>query len=267
MGLGLETFPTLAAAGEALAANAAARYLGGGTLVVRSANEGDVGFETYVTASERALTDIVVADGRATIGAGVTMARIAREPALGFLAPAARAVGGPAIRNMATVGGNLFAPVPYGDFAVALLALDASLDIDGEPVAVSAFFAGRDTTHAGALVRSVSFTLPAEGSFLFAKASRVRPKGASVVTIAAVVEERAGTISSARIAYGCMADRPIRAPAVERALAGKARTADGIAAALAVATEGTAPPTDAIASAWYRGEVLPVHLKRLLLPA
>ena len=114
-------------------------------------------------------------------------------------------------------------------------------------------------------MRSVSFTLPPEGSFFFTKASRVRPKGASVVTIAAVVEERAGTISSARIAYGCMADRPIRAPAVEKALIGKARTKDGIAAALAVATEGTSPPTDAIASAWYRSEVLPVHLGRLLL--
>lgn len=267
MGLGLKTFPTLAGAGEALAASATARYLGGGTLVVRSANVGDVRFDTYVTASERALTDITVADGRATIGAGVSMARIVREPALGFLAPAAKAVGGPAIRNMATVGGNLFAPVPYGDFAVALLALDASLDIDGQPVAASTFLAGRETTHARALVRSVSFALPVDGTFKFAKASRVRPKGVSVVTIAAVVEERAGTISSARIAYGCMADRPIRAPAVERALVGQTRTAEGIAAALAVATEGTSPPTDAIASAWYRSEVLPVHLKRLLLSA
>ena len=44
------------------------------------------------------------------------------------LAKAARAVGGPAIRNMATVGGNLFAPAPYGDFAVALLALDATVE-------------------------------------------------------------------------------------------------------------------------------------------
>ena len=51
------------------------------------------------------------------------MAAIARHPDLAALARAARAVGGPAIRNMATVGGNLFAPTPYGDFAVALLAL------------------------------------------------------------------------------------------------------------------------------------------------
>ena len=51
--------------------------------------------------------------------------RIAAEPKLAFLKPVAKSIGGPAIRNMATVGGNLFARYPYGDFAVALLALDA----------------------------------------------------------------------------------------------------------------------------------------------
>jgi CO/xanthine dehydrogenase FAD-binding subunit len=62
-----------------------------------------------------------------------------------------------------------------------------------------------------------------------------------------------------------MADRPVRAKAVEAALAGRKRTKEGIEAALAVALEGMSPITDAIASGWYRGEVLPVHLGRLLL--
>ena len=67
---------------------------------------------------------------RAEIGAAVTMARIAAEPKLAFLKPVAESIGGPAIRNMATVGGNLFARYPYGDFAVALLALDADVVIE-----------------------------------------------------------------------------------------------------------------------------------------
>ena len=41
--------------------------------------------------------------------------------------------------------------------------------------------------------------------------------------------------------------------------------ADGSKPALAVALEGMSPITDAIASGWYRAEVLPVHLGRLLL--
>jgi CO/xanthine dehydrogenase FAD-binding subunit len=39
----------------------------------------------------------------------------------------------------------------------------------------------------------------------------------------------------------------------------------GIAPALAAAAEGTSPATDALASAWYRREVVAIHLRRLLL--
>lgn len=263
MALGLQTFSTVKDANTALKA-AGTRYLGGGTLVVRAANEGDVSISGLVRSTDPALSAIAVASGKVRIGASVTMAAIARHPELGTLAKAARAVGGPAIRNMATIGGNLFAPAPYGDFAVALLALDATVTTDDGEVPIETFLAERDDSRA--IVTSVSFTLPKADRFRFLKVSRVKPKGVSVLSIAAVLEQAAdGTVSSARIALGCMADRPMRARAAEKALAGKTLDPDGIAAALAAATEGTAPITDPIASAWYRVEVLPVHLGRLLL--
>jgi CO/xanthine dehydrogenase FAD-binding subunit len=265
MALTLQTFPTADAAGAALAADGASRYLGGGTLVVRASNEGDISFSGYIRATDPALSSIVVADERATIGASVTMGRIIADDRLGCLAKAAHAVGGPAIRNMATIGGNLYAPAPYGDLGVALVALDAIVDIDGASIPIASFFAGRDAAYRRSVLKSVSFNLPKEGQLRFLKVSRVKPKGVSVVTIAAVLEEKDGVIAGARIAYGCMADRPMRAQASEAALAGKARTADGIRDALALATQGTDPITDAVASAWYRAQVLPVHLGRLLL--
>jgi CO/xanthine dehydrogenase FAD-binding subunit len=40
--------------------------------------------------------------------------------------------------------------------------------------------------------------------------------------------------------------------------------AASIAAAVAAATEGTSPANDSLASAWYRREVVGVHLRRLL---
>ena len=52
------------------------------------------------------------------------MAAILAERELSYLHPVARIIGGPAVREAATVGGNLFAPSPYGDFAAALLALE-----------------------------------------------------------------------------------------------------------------------------------------------
>lgn len=265
MPLTLQTFPTTDAASAALAADTASRYLGGGTLVVRDANEGDISFSTYVRATDPALTAISVDGGRATLGASVTMGRIIADARLNCLAKPAHSVGGPAIRNMATVGGNLYAPAPYGDLGVALLALDATVEISGASVPLAEFLRDRDTKHSRSVVKSVSFTLPADGALRFIKASRIKPKGVSVVTVAAVISESGGNITHARVAYGCMADRPMRAIAVERALIGKPRTAEGITDALAIATEGTDSITDAIASAWYRAQVLPVHLGRLLL--
>jgi len=263
MALALQTFPTVKDANAALKA-AGTRYLGGGTLVVRAANEGDVSVSGLVRSTDPALSTIALAGGKVRIGASVTMAAIARHPDLGALAKAARAVGGPAIRNMATVGGNLFAPAPYGDFAVALLALDAAVGTEDGELPIETFLARRDGSRS--IVTSVSFTLPKADGFRFLKVSRVKPKGVSVLSIAAVLEQAAdGTVSSARIALGCMADRPMRAKAAEKALKGKKLDQNGIAASLAAATEGIAPITDPIASAWYRAEVLPVHLGRLLL--
>jgi CO/xanthine dehydrogenase FAD-binding subunit len=263
MPLAVQTFSSVAEASAALD-RPGTRYLGGGTLTVRAANEGDLGFGTYVRSTDPALKAIEVAEGHATLGASVTMAEVARHRALTPLAKAARAVGGPAIRNMATVGGNLFAPAPYGDFTVALLALGATVVLEGEEVPIEPFLAGRNSQMG--IVSAVKFSVPGDGTFRFVKVARVKPKGVSVLSIAALLEtDGDGTIRSAQIALGCMADRPIRAKAAEEALIGAALTAEGVARAVEVVGEGTSPITDPIASAWYRSEVLPVHFRRLLL--
>lgn len=260
MPLALKTYPTIAEAGTALK-DAGARYIGGGTLVVRATNEGDVSLSTFVRSTDPALSAIKVEGGRATIGASVTMSAVARHPGLSAIARAAKAVGGPAIRNMATVGGNLFAPAPYGDFAVALLALDATVHTTTGDLGIEDFLAGRD----GKVVASVSFAVPEAEKFRFVKVSRIKPKGVSVLSIAAVIDIDAGKVKSAKIALGCMADRPVRARAAEKALAGATLREEGVAPAVAAIGEGIQPITDAVASAWYRAEVLPVHFRRLLL--
>jgi xanthine dehydrogenase small subunit len=61
-----------------------------------------------------------------------------------------------------------------------------------------------------------------------------------------------------------MAPMPIRARAAERALEGRPLDASAIAAAASAITEGTSPVDDALGSAWYRREIVGVHLRRLL---
>jgi CO/xanthine dehydrogenase FAD-binding subunit len=268
MPLVVKTFERAAEAAGALGSDRGARYLGGGTLVMRAVNEGDVSFSTIVRTRDEALTQIRASGSRIEIGAGVTMRQILDSRELAFLHPVARLVGGPAIRNMATVGGNLFAEHPYGDFAVALLTLDATVQAQGgfspREMALEEMLAQR--ARGVGLVTSVSFNRPAQPDALrFHKVTRVKPKGVSVLSIAALLPLASGRVAGARVAYGAMAPTPVRAKGVERALEGKSLDGAGIAAALGAALDGTQPVTDALASDWYRREVLPVHLRRLLL--
>jgi CO/xanthine dehydrogenase FAD-binding subunit len=63
-----------------------------------------------------------------------------------------------------------------------------------------------------------------------------------------------------RVAAGGVAPRAVRLEAVERALAGGASAGEAAAAA----GEGIDPPDDAVATSWYRREVLPVLVRRAL---
>jgi CO/xanthine dehydrogenase FAD-binding subunit len=263
----VETFAKIEEAARALSSTRSARFLGGGTIVMRSVNEGDQSFDTIVRSTDPAFREIRSSGDGFALGAGVTMAMILNNRDLAFLHPVARSVGGPAVRTMATIGGNLFADAPYGDFATALLALGSRIDIAGSGGAGTTIDdLLRDRARfAQSLVASVAIPRPREPSaFRFLKVSRVKPKGVSVMSIAAHLPQSGGRIQGARVTYGAMGRTPLRATAVERALEGQPLDAAAVERAAAVATEGLEPPTDAIASGWYRREVAAVHLRRLL---
>lgn len=264
MSMETESYTTLAEASRALGRDG--RYLGGGTLLMRDVNYGAQDIRRLLLTADPALKRINAAGNRVEIGAATTMAEIIASRDLAFLAPVARQVGGPAIRRMATVGGNLFAAHPYGDLAAALLALDGVARMaDGREAPLDQLFADRGRGGQSGLVMSVSVMKPREGEFRWRKVTRVKPKGASVLAIAAWLPGAPAQVRNARVVFGAMGPTPLRARAVERALEGARLDQAGIARALSVATEGLEPQDDALASAWYRREVAPVHLRRLLL--
>lgn len=238
--------------------------LGGGTLLMRQVNYAPQTIATLVLITDPLLKQITAQGDRILIGAGVTMADVIAAPDLAALAPCARGVGGPAIRNMATVGGNLFAPSPYGDFAAALLAVGAHvLWADGRRQEIEAFFRSRESETG--CVSAVSVPRLRAEEVRFRKVSRVKPKGVSVLSITAYLQTMGSRVEAARIAFGAMGKTPLRAKAAENALRGAALDASGVAAACAVCTQDLEPLTDALASDWYRREVAPVYLRRLLL--
>ena len=270
MSLTVRTFASLGEAAQALSGDRGARFLGGGTFVMRAINEGNLSITSVIRSTDPVLHQIRGEAERVLIGAGVTMSAVAANRETQFLAPVALEVGGPAVRNMASVGGNLFACSPYGDLTTALLALDANvLLVEGasrREMPLAEFLRERSAQEPRRLVAGVAMRRPqSREAFRFEKLTRVKPHGVSVIAIAAHLPQSRGRVHDARIAYCSMAPGPVRVPAVERALEGRSLDESGIVAALAAAVEGLDPPTDAIASSWYRREVAPVVLKRLLL--
>jgi CO/xanthine dehydrogenase FAD-binding subunit len=258
----VDTYDTLAEANRAMQDRT--RFFGGGTLLMRAVNYGDQSFQRIVRTRDAAMREIRSEGGRIVLGAGVTMRQIMTSPDVAFLAPVARLIGGPAVRNMATVGGNLFAEHPYGDLTVALLALNGRARMaDGGEMDLEDLLNRRGSVRG--IVSAVSIDRPTGDDFRFRKVSRSKPKGVSLMSIAAWLPRPGGRLSGVRVAYGAMGPTPVRVRAVEQALEGGNLDPSTVDVAARVATEGLNLPDDALASAWYRREVAPVHLKRLLL--
>lgn len=241
--------------------------ISGGTIAIRGVNDGRFFPTSVVSLSRAGLSGVAGCGDGIKIGAATPIAALAR-PELGFLASLLRGFGSPTLRNMASVGGNLFAPQPYGDLGVALLALEAKVAIAG-PDGVSEVPLGDFYTAPPAkteIVTAVRFTLPGPGTWRWLKATRRTLNAASVVAIAAVIETGdSDVVGSVRIALGGVDTVPVRSPAAEAALRG--RVLDAASATAAGAAAAAAHPffTDAHASAWYRRRVLPVFMRRALL--
>jgi CO/xanthine dehydrogenase FAD-binding subunit len=244
-----------------------ATLMAGGTLVMPTINEGAHGISTLVSLSKLGLDGVSIKKGVATIGAAAPIAELAKHSELKFLVPAIESIASPTLRNMATVGGNLFADQPYGDLAVCLVALDATVTIvnakSKRSVPVEDVI--KKGLKAGELVTQISFAIPKPGSFKYAKATRRALNSASIVTVASVIPLAKGVVADCRIALGGVAVKPVRAKSVEKLLNGKVFDEKTVTAAAAAATKDIAPFTDAYASAWYRARVTPVHICRALL--
>jgi CO/xanthine dehydrogenase FAD-binding subunit len=241
--------------------------MGGGTVVMAQVNNGPVGSLEIISLRKAGVSGIRLDEQVARIGATTTFADIEDCPELAFLHGVMRTIASPPIRNLATIGGNLFVRQPYGDFAVCLLALGATVEIAG-PHGLRQAPVGDVLTAGvahGEFVTAVLVSLPAPGTWFYRKAMRRKLNSASIVAVAAVVSTADGVVTSAKIALGGVAPRPVRAVSAEQSLIGRPLVLDVLDEAGQAADADIAPFDDAYASAWYRRRVLPVHLRRALL--
>jgi carbon-monoxide dehydrogenase medium subunit len=89
----------------------------------------------------------------------------------------------------------------------------------------------------------------------------------ATVGVAAAVRCENGSIAEARVALTNMGPTPVRATAVEQALAGADVSAEALAAAAAHAAEGASPGSDLAATAEYREHLARVLTRRALTAA
>jgi aerobic carbon-monoxide dehydrogenase medium subunit len=244
--------------------------IAGGTVAMPLLNEAVVQPALVMGLRRAGLAGIErTSDAGLRIGAMTTLTDLAGQDAIPMLATAARRTASWSVRNMGTVGGNLFSAPRGGDVATALLALDASVVASGPAgtrvIPLARFFTGLHETALGPdeLVTAVRVPLP-DGDAAFVKLGRRTANSPAVVSVAARIRRDRERVIAARIALGSTGPYPFRAASAEAALVGKALDADAIARAVAAAEAEAEPLEDAVASDWYRRRMVGVVVRRAL---
>ena len=192
----------------------------------------------------------------------------AEYPVLPFTA---RYMGSPAIRHVATVGGNLCNASPAADLSPVLLVLDAEVEIVGPAGArrlpLDRFFRGPGETALGAGELLRWLELPRKHALWAVRYYRLDVRRAMDIAIAgvAVALRRDGArVAEVRLALGAVAPTPRRVPEAEAALleGGLAPSAIDRAAELAMAA--ARPIGDVRATAEYRREMVGTLVRRAL---
>jgi len=132
------------------------------------------------------------------------------------------------IRHRATIGGNLATASPIGDSAPVLMALDAVLLLispEGErEVPIAGFFTGYRKTvlRPDELIRAIRVPRKPSGRVAFFKVSKRREMDIAIVAAGIrIATDATGLITEARLAFGGVAEKPVRAAAAEAALIGR----------------------------------------------
>ncbi len=220
------------------------------------------------------LRQISFSDDQSTleIGAMVTSTQLAAssevEVARPILAEVVSTIADVQVRNRGTVGGNVCVNDPTNHLPPLLVALGASMTIRSSAgertVAAEDFLLGVYTTAVaeGELLTKVSVPTRKPGTGDAMEGITLGAHGTYIVSAAATVGP-----DGVRIAIGCVAATPVRATAMEQALAGGDLSEASVRAAAAGLGASLDPPADVHASADYRRHLAEVSAVRAVLKA
>jgi carbon-monoxide dehydrogenase medium subunit len=193
------------------------------------------------------LLALEIRDDRLFIGAGVPVNRIVLDPLAGAHAQAVveacNLIGGPQVRNVATLGGNVAHALPAADGTIALLALNVEAEIFSAwgihriPFAELFLGPGKSSLKHGEELL-VGFYIPIKKALRDSKSLRasscfkriMRPQGVAlpIINVAIWLEREKDIIKDIRITVGPGAGTPWRARDAEQVLIGKSMNDESV---------------------------------------
>lgn len=208
------------------------------------------------------------------IGAGATHWMIESSDLIQKKAPglsqAAAQVGDVQVRNRGTIGGVLAHSDPQADYPGVVLALDATLVVQGSSgertIAVSDYFTGLWETALGDDELLTEVRIPTDSAN--ANSCYLKfPQPASrypYVGCAVAMDSSAGSCSDIRVGFSGVGETAFRDSGVENALRGNTLNESAIASASAKAADGRSVLSDVFVSEEYRRAMAQVYVKRAL---
>lgn len=259
-----------------------ARVIAGGTDLLIQMRNKTINPEYVIDITEIPGLDQINYDGKEglRIGALTTFRALEKSSKIHrkypVIAKAASQLGSMAIRNVATIGGNLCNAAPSAESAPALMGLSASVKIVGtvgeRVVPLEDFFTGPAGTvlKEGELLVEIQVPiLPTNTRGIYLKHSMRGGIDLAIVNVAVVVTLgfQNEICEDIKIVLGAVAPTPMRARKAEAVLRGKNFNEALMNKTAQIASEEARPISDVRASAEYRKEMVEVFTRRAIREA
>jgi len=267
---------TLEDACRLLAAEPRAAILAGGTDLMVHLRQPQRGKRPPAVISVRHIPGLDRIDGTASairIGALTTLTALIEHPTIRAEYPVlpftARYMGSPAIRHLATVGGNLCNASPAADLSPVFLALDAEVGIAGPTgprrLSLDRFFRGPGQTalERGEILAWVEIPRKHEGWTVgYERLDVRRAMDIAIAGVATALHREGARVVEARLVLGAVAPTPIRVPEAETALVTEGLTPVVIERTVELAMGAARPIGDVRATAEYRRDMVGALVRR-----
>ncbi len=262
-------FPQSPEAISPMLRNPGASVLNGGTDLMVQMRIGKKTPSTLVSLERMPSLNTIIDQGNAIcIGCRVTFADLIESPLIResfpILVQASLEVGSAQIRNRATLVGNTVNASPAGDGILALVLLEAQVEIHGgsssqpQHIPAEAFITapGKTVLQQGQWVHSITIPKPAQGSRQqFVKVGKRKAMAISIASMGSIYQLENNVFSSFRLGFGSVAPKVIRIEEAETFAIGKPLNQDTLKEIGAIVRKHVNPIDDVRATAQYRKDV------------